>query len=76
MTNRERLLVKDLKNFMVSHTGWTPKGSNADYLRVYRGFCEREMTEAYTTRLYIKQGREYCRLLEVLEYYYADHRDA
>lgn len=76
MTNREKLLAKDLKAFNSRYYGET-KGSMKDYITVYKDFCRGDgnYSETFKTKLYNCRGGEYCGLLEVLAAHYRDHQE-
>lgn len=77
MTNWERLLSKNLQELTAKEYGiQKAKGSQKDYLTVYRDFCDSkgDYTRTFQTRLYNNYSTEYCVLLEVLNAYYKDHK--
>ena len=73
MTNREKLLAKDLQEFNRRYYG-TVKGSMKDYITVYRDFCQGDYSLTFKTKLYKNRGGEYCALLEILSAHYKDHQ--
>ena len=74
MTNREKLLAKDLQEFNRRYYGRTIRGSMKDYITVYRDFCRGDYSLAQKTKLYKNRGGEYCSLLEILSAHYKDHQ--
>ena len=77
MTNREKLLAKDLQEFNRRYYGRTIRGSMKDYITVYRDFCrgDGDYSETFKTKLYNHRGGEYCGLLEILAAHYRDHQE-
>lgn len=75
MTTTQRKRIQDIRRFNQQYGG-TVSGSLADYLAVYMDFCRNDgdYSRSIQTRLYREHGGEYCTLLEVLSWYYSDHR--
>jgi hypothetical protein len=74
LTHWETLVAKDLKALNTHYQG-VCKGTNRDYITVYRDFCRHDgnWDASKATKLYDKHSCEYCALLEILNWHYKSH---